>query len=425
MPTLAHKIEIQSPNKATALALAKAAGTARFSYNWALATWNKKYEAHKKDPGQLQKPTIKSVKQEWSQVKHTEFPWLKESPANANLQPLDDLGDAFKRFFKGTAKHPKFKKKGKSKDSFYVDNQKLKVFGKTATLPKIGKVRLTEPLRFKGRILSGTVSREGNRWFLAINVELPEDFTRENERVSSNVAGVDLGLKSFAVIRSGTPDDLIGVTETIENPRFLKRSLVKLKHVQQAHSRKMRGSENRKKAALKVNSIHRRVRNQRQDFQHKLTTRLCRENQVVVIETLNVAGLVKNRKLSRAISDAGWGEFGRQMMYKGPLFGTTLIKADRFYASSKLCSVCGWKCKTLNLSHRYWLCACGACHDRDENASINLRTLGMREDTVESLEKGDLEVIYACGGLVRPSERLEGGDPLKQEAGDVLSRLTA
>ena len=400
----------------------------RFSYNWALRKWSEKYGAHKADPEENPKPTLKLIKQEWSATKHTEFPWVKESPANANLQPFDDLGEAFKRFFSKKGMHPKFKKKGRCKDSFYIDNQKLKVFGGQATLPKIGKVRLTESLRFKGKILSGTVSRQGDRWFLAINVELTEDFTRVGERTGTNIAGIDLGIKSFAVIKSGPIDDPIGVTEIIENPKYLKASLKKLRHVQREHARKVKGSENRKRHIQKVNNVHRKVRNQRSDFLHKLTTRLCRENQVVVIEDLHVKGMVKNRKLSRAISDAGWGELRRQATYKAPLFGTRLVVADRFYASSKLCNVCGWKCESLRLEHRYWLCPCGACHDRDENASSNLRTLGMRGELLDSeYELVTIEELYACGGDGKTSlvERLEEQTPMKQEAGNDHLRLTA
>ena len=169
LTVLSHKIELR-PTPSQVLKLSRAAGCARFAWNWGLAEWNRRYEESLTNPDR-RRPNIVDIKKEWSQVKHSAFPWLSESPANANLQPFDHLGIAFKRFFQKKAGHPRFKKKGRH-DSFYIDNQKMKLTDTLVRLPKIGAVRLTEPLRFDGKILRGVVSREADRWFLSMSVDL-------------------------------------------------------------------------------------------------------------------------------------------------------------------------------------------------------------------------------------------------------------
>ena len=259
--------------------------------------------------------------------------------------------------------------------------------GKTIRLPRIGEIALTEELRFAGKILGATVSRTAHRWFVAIQVEVP-DAQFHQRRTAHEVNGVDLGIKAAATISSG---------EVVEAPKPLKAALRRLKIRSRRLGRKLQAakkaagferrsrlpkgtrlptSNNRRRSAATLARLHARLANLRADFTHKLTTRLCRENQAVVIEDLNVKGMLANGKLARAISDVGFGMLRSQLEYKARRYGKRLVIADRWYPSSQLCFVCGWKNEALTLSDRQWMCAeCGAHHDRDLNAALNLKRL--------------------------------------------------
>lgn len=351
---LSHKIRMY-PTAKQANALARACGTARFAYNWGLAEWHRQYAAG-------QKPTANALKKQWNACKPA---WVRESPKDANQQPFANLGKAFSRFFKHQGRHPTFKKKGQH-DSFYCSNDKCRVEGAMIRLSSLGWIKLAEPLRFKGRVMSVVVSRQADRWFCAVAVETEE----KRQRTSNGIVGVDLGLTHFAALSTG---------EQIAAPKPLRKALKKLRRASQALSRSQKASKNRQKRKLRVAKLHAKVQGVRQDFLNKLTTRLCRENQAVVIEDLAVSNMQKNRKLSRAISDAGWGEFRRQLEYKGELFGTVILAAPRFYPSSKTCSSCGTIKEGLSLSERVFCCpSCGETLDRDLNAAKNLYTLGFR-----------------------------------------------
>lgn len=388
MFNLAHKIRLY-PTPVQAQRLAQAAGTARFSYNWALNQWQSQYTKSKSAPN-IPKPSLKSIKQEWSRIKHSQFPWIEDSPSNANLQAVDDLGNAFKRFFQKKARYPKFKRKGQH-DSFYVDNQKLKIKGKRAHIPKIGRVKLAEELRFQGRILSGTVSKEVDQWYLSVSIELPDASPFEEKRTGNGIIGLDLGLKTLGTLSTG---------EVFENPKPLKKSLRKLKRLQRKHSRKIKGSKNREKSRILVGRLHRRIKRIRTDSIHKMTTQICRENQTIVIEDLNVKGMVRNRRLSRSLSDAAFGEIRRQLKYKSSLYEVELVLANRFYPSSKTCSNCGSLKANLKLSDRVFVCPdCGLKIERDLNAALNLKnTLGHRG------------IKKAYGEIVKPIPQRGGVD---------------
>lgn len=370
----AFKYELK-PNREQRIALAKHAGTARFAYNWGLAARQKLYEETKTSTNAI------AQHKELNALKKTDFPWMYESSKCAPQEALRDLDKAFKNFFRGLKAgqkigFPKFKKKG-LRDSFRLTGT-IALKGKNVQLPKLGVLRLKEdPSKFSGRILSATVSRQADRWFVSLSVE------REIETPSPNLelpaVGVDLGLTSFAVLSSG---------ERFEAPKPLAKSLKLLKRRSKRLSRKQKGSNNKKKAVLALARLHRRVRNVRQDFLHKLTTHLTKTKSMIVIEDLCVKGMVKNRKLSRAISDVGWGEFRRQLEYKTSWRGSRLVVAPRFYPSSQLCSSCSVRNESLALSDRSWTCVtCGVEHDRDLNAAKNLL----------SLSTGSSPGIYACG----------------------------
>jgi putative transposase len=358
---LAHRIALK-PNKSQANGFTRACGVSRFTYNWALAQCIEHYRATGKSLN------LNELKRRWNQEKPA---WVYESPRDANSQPFADLNKAFHNFFrelkKGNKKAglPTFKKKGKSRDSFYLANDKFWVKGKLAKIPVIGKVKLTEELRFYGTIKHGTISREADRWFLSIAVE--GEFDRE--RTGQEIVGVDLGVKALATLSTG---------EAIIGPKPLKAAQKKLARMQRQHSRKKKGSRNRAKSAMKVARMHRRIKNIRMDALHKFTDYLCKNHATVVIEDLHVKGMMKNHCLARAVSDMGFATFRFMLEYKAKLYGTDIIIADRWYPSSKTCSCCGKVKATLALSEREYVCDhCGFTLDRDLNAALNLKAVGL------------------------------------------------
>jgi len=418
---LTHKIKL-NPTVSQRDYFQKAAGTNRFVWNWALAKWKEQYAAG-------QKPNAMKLKKAFNAIKYQEFPWLIEMHRDSHAQSFTYLGKAWKRFFNELkknkkAREPKFKKKNRSRDSFYVANDKFSIDEQKIRLPKIGSVELTEPLRFEGNILGATVSRTADRWFVAIQIEVP-DAKAKKKRIAHDIKGVDFGIKAAVTFSDG---------KSLKSPRPLKSALRRLQIRGRSVSRKCKAakkslglkqneilpkgtrlavSNNRKKSSLKLAKLHMHIVNLRADFTHKLTTHLCRENQTVVIEDLNIAGMLKNEKLSRAMSDVGLGEIRRQLEYKSIRYDTKLIVADRFYPSSKLCSICDEKNESLTLKEREWTCKnCGTFHDRDKNAALNLKRLA----TVHALPVAShlvtngtgAEIIFARGGKVT-SVRYECG----------------
>ena len=302
-----------------------------------------------------------------NKLKRTDFPWMYEVSKCAPQEALRDLDRAFGNFFAALktgarSGFPRFKKKGVH-DSFRLTGS-IKVEEKAVQLPRLGVIRLKEEPGVEGRILSATVNREADRWFVSLTceVEIPEP-----EPVTGEIVGIDVGLNHFIVISDGTK---------IESPKPLGRYLKRLRRLSRKHGRKQKGSSNRKKSALGLARLHRRIRNIRQDFTHKLTTHLAKTKSEIVIEDLNVRGMLQNDRLSRHIADAGWGEFRRQLVYKTAWYGSKLTIAPRFYPSSKTCSECGYVVEDMPLSIRQWDCpSCGMPHDRDINASVNLKQL--------------------------------------------------
>ena len=351
--TRSHLIQLD-PTEAQRRYCRQACGTSRFVYNWALAEWNRRYEAGEK------KIKANDLKKQFNAGKYAEFPWLRGVHRDAHSQPFAAVQKAYANFFAGRAKHPRFHKKGQ-RDSFYVANDKLKCEGGAVRLPVIGLVRMTETLRFDGKVMSATVSERAGRWFIAVSVEMPDAPVASNNGAA---IGIDLGLATFATLSTG---------EKIEAPRPLRRLGKKLACVSRQHSRKVKGSSNRRKSALKLARLHYRISCIRKDFLHKLSTRLSKNHARIGLETLNVRGMMANRCLAKAISDQGWSEFGRMLEYKAEQYGSTVERVGMFYPSSKTCSVCGTAVKHMPLSVRTWTCGeCGAAHDRDVNAAQNL-----------------------------------------------------
>ena len=387
---LAHRIRLD-PTPVQRDDFARAAGTARRVWSWALAQWQRQAVAGLRPDAMALKKQFNAIKYahpDWLDAEGQ--PWLRTVHRDAHSQPFANLAKAWRHYFAALCEHrpahrPVFKKKGHCRDSFYVANDKLRLEGKTVVLPKVGPVTLREPLRWPGKIMGASVSREADHWFLAVQVEVPEQVARLR-RSSDGITGVDPGVSVAATLSSG---------EQIPAPRPLRAALRRLRIRQRRQSRKIKAakraagiagpipkgsrlpvSANRSHGARTLARLHARITRVRKDFMHKLTARLCRENQTVVIEDLNVRGMLANARLSRAIADVGFYEFRRQLRYKADRYGTTVILADRWYPSSKLCSRCGTRYGELTLGERNWTCSrCGARHDRDVNAAINLKRL--------------------------------------------------
>ena len=349
----AHTIKLK-PNKAQAILLSKTAGTARFAYNWGLAKWNELYEKGEKcDPYMLSRI--------WTQERPD---WALEVYNGSARKALLNLGGAFKAFFQGFRSRPTFHRKG-LKDSFYVSNDKARLYGSKIRLPNIGRVRMTETLRYEDcKILSYTVKRKADGWYVVIQVELDEERRTESE----SFVGVDVGCKQLAVASDGTICDTPGKLKDLE--RQLRRR-------QRLLSRKAKGSKNRQKARLRVSKTFQRIQNIKQDTVHKFTAHIAKNHGTVCLETLDVKGLQEssNKLIRKGVHNSCMSEILRQLKYKCNNF----IEVDKYFPSSKTCSNCHSLKADLDLSERVY--KCDNCHielDRDLNAALNLRQEGFR-----------------------------------------------
>ncbi|GAB1826843.1 RNA-guided endonuclease InsQ/TnpB family protein [Turicimonas sp. TL08] len=373
---IAHRIALDL-NNVQAAYMSQAAGTARFAYNWALSEWKKQYEAWKQD-NTLSKPSQEALRRQLNSIKRKQFPWMLEVTKNAPQMAIIQLGQAFKNFFAGRSRYPKFRKKGRD-DRFTLTNDQFSIDAFRIRIPRLGWVRMRESLRFAGKIMSATISRVANRWFVSITVDT-EDNSHLPRAENQGAAGVDLGVSALATLSTG---------EIIVGPKPHKALLSRLKRLSRSLSRKQKGSANRVKAKIKLAKLHARIASIRTDALHKLTTDLTRRFHSIGIEDLNVSGMMKNRHLSRAIADMSFYEFRRQLQYKTEMRGGQVIVADRFYPSSKTCSVCGYKLESLPLSVRKWKCpGCGTDHDRDLNAAINLKNMAVSSTVTACGEEG-------------------------------------
>ena len=359
MTLLAHKIELK-PNNKQATYFSKACGVARKAYNWGLDEWQKEYAAGGK-------PSETALRRKLNSIKRKQFPWMLEVTKNAPQMAIIQLGQAFKNFFAKRTSYPTFRKKWID-DRFSLTNDQFKVDASRIRIPNLGWVRMRESLRFIGKIQSATISRVSDKWFVSITVEtqkLPEKTANENQVA----VGVDLGVLHFAKLSNG---------EIVAGPKPHKTLLNRLKRLSKSLSRKQKGSNNRIKAKIKLSRLHARISNIRRDSIHQLTTNLTQNFTHIGIEDLNVKGMMRNRRLSRSIADMGFHEFRRQLEYKASLYGSTVVIADRWFASSKICSCCGYKIERLDLSIREWTCIqCGTHHDRDFNAAKNLEKMAV------------------------------------------------
>ena len=360
-------------------------GAVRFVYNKALHIKSTFY----KRTGISLSP-IKDLKPILSIAKKSrKYGWLNDPDSMALQQAVLNLGVSFKNFFEGRSGYPKFKNKYSDQSSYHCTGLSI-----GADWVKIPKIKNSIPAiihrEIKGKIKSITVSRTvTGRYFASILVDDGQAAPDKIDALEEKVVGIDLGLKHYYTDSRG---------EKVENPRFLSNALRNLKVKQKSLSRAVKGSANRAQARLAVARAHERVTNARNDFLHKLTRRLVDENQAIIVETLKVKNMVKNRKLSRHISDAAWSKFNLFLGYKAANAGKHSIKIDPWYPSSKTCSCCGFKRETMELSVRIWTCeGCRTVHDRDENAATNIRSQGLIAMKAAGL------VVSANRGLVSPA----------------------
>ena len=319
-----------------------------------------------------------SLRRELNSIKREQFPWMLEVTKCAPMESLLDLGNAFRWFFSKKNGYPKLKKKGVN-DSFRVgiDSGNFEFYGTRLRLPKLGWINLAETLRWpEAKLLSLIIKRIADRWYAVVNVELPDPPTESSENQADSVVGVDLGLATFATLSTG---------EKVEHPRYLRTALPRLRRLNQALARSVKGSRNRFRAKNRLARKYASIANQRRHFLHKLTADICRRFDTVVVEDLAVKNMGSLPNMSRSIYDSCFAEFRQQISYKA----NHLVIADRFYPSSKLCSSCNYKSPNLPLNVR-------STHDRDINAAINLKHLGQT-----AAAHGAILALSACGDLCK------------------------
>ena len=448
------KIRLELNNKQQTLA-AKHAGIARYAYNWACNIYHdifdKNYKIYEENllnkdvvgfvpANYLKFPTAIDLHKLFVLEVKSKFEWIYESSKFSSQQSFRNIEKSIKNYFeklkkgeikklkdnyankklKGGGKidmthlidigRSKFKKKGK-KDSFYLEGSNIKVSGKYINLPKFGLLKMSETLEIDEKIKNVVISKKGEHWFVAFKIEV-EKLNEPNE--NTKVVGVDLGIKTLAVLSDGK--EFKGSNPFRKNKRKLaiaqrklsKKFTDKTEQEKKDNLKYKPQSKNYEKQKKIVNKIHTKIGNIRKNEIHQLTSYLSKNHAEVVIEDLNVKGMTKNHKLASAILDKGFFEFRRQLTYKCEWNETQLTVVDRFYASSKICSCCGNKKEKLNLSERVYKCdVCGMQMDRDLNASLNLEKKAVR-NTV------NVEKNAACGELKNTIDYFDGNS-VKQE----------
>jgi len=377
-----HQIKL-NPTVRQRKLFAQACGVKRKSYNWGLTVWSELLKLGVKT-------SATSLIKMQNGIKKTEYPYFLSVSKTAPQYALWDLENAFKKYFKGKSNFPNFKKKGKSIDSFVAVESKNQ-FSQSdfkIHIPRVGKVKCFENLRFEGKVNSVTVKRIANDWFAVVQID-----SNDIPKVSKSQAtlGIDLGIKTMIVCSDGS---------IYENPKALKKALRGIKRSHRSLNRKQKGSINRRKQQKRLAVKHQRVANIRLNAIHQATSDIVNKGYgKVVIEGLNVSGMIKNRNLSQALLDVSFGEISRQLAYKCQWSGIELVKADRWFPSSKICSGCGNKKETLKLSERTYNCeSCGLKIDRDLNAAINLANYSPTPSIGESKVCGEVVESYLIRG---------------------------
>ena len=385
-----------SPDQATELA--RTFGCVRLVWNKALDERSRAYATQRRGTTYVQASARLT---EWKRGGDLAF--LNEVSSVPLQQALRYQQAAFAAFFAKRSRYPRFKSRKKSRASAEYTRSAFRWQHGRLTLAKMTApldIRWSRPLPEGAQPSTVTVSRDpAGRWFVSLRCEV----TVAQLPTARGTVGVDAGITSLVTLSTG---------EKVANPRHERRDRRRLARAQRDLSRKEKGSQNRNNARVKVARVHARIADRRRDHLHKLTTRLVRENQAVVIEDLSVGNMVRNHSLARAISDAAWSDLRGMLAYKCAWYGRELITVDRWYPSSKLCSACGALRESLPLNVREWACGCGITHDRDVNAARNILAAGLADRQ------------NACGGLVRPEPReRERHGSLKQEPQPVTAGI--
>ncbi|WP_240467244.1 RNA-guided endonuclease InsQ/TnpB family protein [Streptomyces salinarius] len=398
------------PDSSQRGALARAFGCARVVWNDCLRA---RQEAHAAGL-----PYVRSAELSRTcitQAKRTaERSWLADVSAVVLQQSLRDLDAAYKNFFDGLRSKrqgrkvgpPRFKSKKDSRQSVRLNSNAFSLTGNGRVyVAKVGSIRVKWSRPLPARPTSVTIIKDSSdRYFLSFVVDADPDVLPETETET----GIDLGLSAFAVLSDG---------RKVESPRFLRRAEKKLKRLQRDLSRKKKGSKNRAKARIKVARQHARVADRRRDFHHKASTQIIRDSQAVYVEDLAVSGLGRTG-LAKSVHDAGWSAFVGMLKYKAVKCGRTFVKVGRFFPSSQVCSVCGFRDGPKPLHVREWACtACGAVHDRDHNAARNVLSEGRRIVAAGRAETQNASWSAGKTGTRVPAQRGEAGSPRKARAG--------
>ena len=358
------------PTKEQAEFFEKSFGCVRFVYNWAL---NQRIEAYQKDGTRIS--WVDSCKRLTELKKQEETKWLCEV-ANQSLQSsIRNMDSAFTSFFREKKGFPKFKSKKRSKQSFqFVDKVRIDFETHRVKLPKIGEVKFGKNRTFEGKIGTCTVSKTPtSKYYISILVDDGIPMQEKAQITTETAVGIDVGIKDFAVLSNG---------QVYSNPKFYEKDEKRLKVLQRRLSRKQKGSNRRERARLAVAKQHEKIKNHRENFIHKVTSRIVRESQTIILEDLNIEGMLKNHSLAKHIASASWSEFFRQLQYKCEWYGKNLIRIGRFEPSSKMC-LCGYINKNLTLKDREWDCPqCGRHNDRDLLAAMNIKRFGLQKQNL-------------------------------------------